>query len=95
MLSGRMANHGDDEIGNGRWPSRGHLFRRFPCDTAARPGEGRPCVRPMTGPPTWSSSPRPHQRPWQAQTQAAAPGSSIVIVGLARSPSRRVDPEAQ
>ena len=21
------------------------------CDTAARPGEGRPCVRPMTGPP--------------------------------------------
>jgi len=39
----------------------------------------------MIGSPK-SSSPRPHRRAWQAQTQAAAPGlSPIVVVDLARS----------
>ena len=57
------------------------------------PWRGPPMRQTDGRSPHWSSSPGPHQRPWQAQTQAAAPGSSpIVIVGLARSPSRRVGP---
>ena len=43
--------------------------------------------------PRRSFSLRPHQRPWQPQTRAAAPGSSpILIGGRARSASRRVGP---
>jgi hypothetical protein len=50
------------------------------CDRAARPVGGRPCVRPTTGSPKVVLL-KPHQRPWQAQAQAAAPGSSPPAAG--------------